>query len=129
MAKEQSIRSPLGRARGMGSAHQGSHHWWQHKMTTVANMPLLAWAVLSVAMLAGQPYEVVRAWMTTPVTAVLLALTIVNLFLHCKLDMQLVIEDYIADKSIRLMTMLALQAAIILGGALSLFSIFKISLG
>lgn len=127
MAKH--FKSPLGAARGMGSAHQGSHHWWQHKMTMVANIPLLTWAVISVALLAGQPYEIVRAWLMSPLTAVLFMLTIFNVFLHAKLDMQLVIEDYIADKSIRLGLMLFLQAAIIVAGALSLFSVFKIALG
>ncbi|HCM83089.1 MAG TPA: succinate dehydrogenase, hydrophobic membrane anchor protein [Alphaproteobacteria bacterium] len=123
------LKSPLGRARGMGSAHEGSHHWWQHKMTTVANIPLVTWAVISIALLAGQPYEVVRAWMTSPLTAVLLMLTIFNLFVHAKIDMQLVIEDYIANKAIRLGAMLFLQASLVLACAISLFSVFKIALG
>lgn len=127
MAKD--FKSPLGAARGMGSAHQGSHHWWQHKMTMVANIPLLTWAVISVALLAGQPYEIVRAWLMSPLTAVLFMLTIFNVFLHAKLDMQLVIEDYVADKSIRLGLMLFLQAAIVVACGLSLFSVFKIALG
>lgn len=128
MTNKDSLRSPLGAARGMGSAHQGSHHWWQHKMTMVANIPLVTWAVISIALLAGQPYEVVRAWFMTPLTAVLFMLAIFNMFLHVKLDMQLVIEDYIADKNIRLGVMLLMQAAIIVCGALSLFSVFKMAL-
>lgn len=129
MANKDSIRSPLGAARGMGSAHQGSHHWWQHKMTTVANIPLVTWAMISIALLAGQPYEVVRAWLMTPLTAVLFMLTVFNLFLHLKIDMQLVIEDYIADKSIRLGAMLCLQAAIVVCCTLSLFSLFRAAIG
>lgn len=128
MANKDSIRSPLGAARGMGSAHTGSHHWWQHRMTIVANIPLVTWSVISIALLAGQPYEVVRAWFMTPLTAVLFMLAVFNMFLHAKLDMQLVVEDYIADKNIRLGVMLVMQAAMIVCCALSLFSVFKMAL-
>jgi succinate dehydrogenase / fumarate reductase membrane anchor subunit len=129
MSKADGIQTPLARARGQGSAHSGSHHWWQHRMTMVANIPLVLWAVISITLLAGQPYEVVRAWMSSPITAVLLMITIFNLFLHSKLDIQIVIEDYIADKRVRLGMMLLLQAVIIICCALSLFSVFKIALG
>lgn len=124
-----SIQSPLGRARGLGSAHTGSHHWWQHRMSMLANIPLAIWFAVSVALLSGQPYDVVRGWLMSPFTAVILMFTVFNFFLHAKLDIQLVVEDYIADKTVRLTTWLLIQSALWLCGALSLFAIIKIALG
>ena len=36
-----SLRSPLGKVRGLGSAKEGVAHWWAQRMTAVALVPLL----------------------------------------------------------------------------------------
>lgn len=129
MADIESIRSPLGRARGMGSAHEGSHHWWVQRMTALALIPLLTWLVVSIALLAGQPYDFVRNWMSSPLAAVLLMLAVFNMFYHGWLGLQVVIEDYIAKKSSRVAILVCIQGAVIFCGALSMFAILKIALG
>ena len=129
MADTGSIRSPLGRARGMGSAHTGSHHWWVQRMTALALIPLCSWLAVSVALLAAQPYDLVRGWMLSPITTVLLLLTVFNLFYHAWLGMQVVVEDYIARKPTRVAMLICMQGAMILCGALCMFAILKISLG
>lgn len=129
MANPQSLQSPLGRARGLGSAKSGSHHWWVQRMTALALIPLSAWLAVSAALLSSQPYDIVRHWLTSPITAVLLTLTAVNMFYHAWLGLQVVIEDYISRKSTRVGLMIVLQGAVTLCGALCVFAILKISLG
>jgi succinate dehydrogenase / fumarate reductase membrane anchor subunit len=133
MADIKSIRTPLqtplARARGMGSAHTGAHHWWVQRMTALALIPLCTWLVVSIALLSSQPYSLVRAWMTSPVTAVLLLLSIGNLFYHAWLGLQVVIEDYISKKSSRVVILISLQGVVVLTGALAAFAIIKIALG
>ena len=129
MARFSGIQTPLARARGMGSAKTGSHHWWQHRITMVANIPMVIWFMISVALLAGQDYAVVRTWVGSPITAVVLSLTLFNFFLHSKMDVQIIIEDYVANKGARLALQFLVQGAIVLLGALAIFSVFKIALG
>ncbi len=129
MANDPSIRTPLGRARGLGSAHDGSHHWWVQRMTAVALIPLLTWLAVSVALLSQQPFDIVRNWMASPITAVLLLLTIFNMFYHAWLGLQVIVEDYIAKKATRLALLILIQGAIWLGCAASLFAVIKIALG
>jgi len=129
MADIKSIRSPLGRARGLGSAHHGSHHWWVQRMTALALIPLLTWLVVSVALLAQQPYDMVRPWMSSPIAAVLLLLSVGNMFYHAWLGLQVITEDYISKKSSRVAILVAIQGLVYLLGALCLFAILKIALG
>jgi succinate dehydrogenase hydrophobic anchor subunit len=61
-----SLRSPLGRARGLGSAKDGTHHWWAQRVTAVALVPLALWIVVSVLRLIGAPHIEVAQWMGHP---------------------------------------------------------------
>lgn len=98
MAKEHAadatMRSALGRVRGFGSAHGGTHHWLLQRLTSVALLPLTLWFALSAASLAGAPYEVTRAWIAHPFNAVLLLAAIALAFHHTAAGMQVIIEDY-----------------------------------
>jgi succinate dehydrogenase / fumarate reductase membrane anchor subunit len=68
-------RTPLARARGLGSAKDGVHHWWVQRLTAVALIPLVVWFAISLVMLSGADYAVVRAWIGSPLVMVLLILT------------------------------------------------------
>jgi len=61
-ASIRSLRSPLGRVRGMGSAKGGTHHWWMQRITSIALLPLSIWLIFSLAGLAGAGYGVVLEW-------------------------------------------------------------------
>src|SRR5262245_42008023 len=88
-------RTPLSRARGLGSAKEGVHHWWAQRITAVALIPLVVWFAISLIMMSGAEYAAVRAWIGSPVVMVLLTLTIVIGLHHGQLGMQEVIEDYV----------------------------------
>ena len=89
------LRTPLARARGLGSAKDGVHHWWAQRLTAIALIPLVVWFAISLVMLSGADYAVVRAWIGSPLVMVLLILTIAVGLHHGQLGLQVVIEDYV----------------------------------
>lgn len=97
-----SLRSPLGRARGLGSAKQGVAHWWAQRLTAVALVPLAIWFVVSIAALAGAEHGAVVAWLRAPVTVVAMVLLIAAGFHHLQLGLQVVLEDYVHSDWLRL---------------------------
>ena len=97
-----SLRNPLARARGLGSAKQGVHHWWMQRVSAIALVPLSVWFVASLIAVAGGDHAAVAAWIGQPVTAVLLILTLIATFYHAALGLQVVYEDYIGSHLLRI---------------------------
>ena len=90
-----STKAPLGRAKGLGSAHTGTQHWWLQRITAIALLPLTLWFVVSLSALAGQERENVIAWFGDPLSAIALsALVLVGIY-HGVLGLQVIIEDYV----------------------------------
>lgn len=106
---EKTLRSHLGRARGLGSAHDGVHHWWAQRLTALALIPLGLWFVASVVCLAGADYAAITQWLSAPFTIGALSLTILAVFYHAVLGMQIVIEDYIHTKAVKMILLILLQ--------------------
>ena len=88
-----SLRTPLSEVRGLGSAKEGTHHWWHQRLTALALIPLGIWFVISLIVFTGASHAEVAAWMGHPVNAGLLLLLIATTFYHLKLGLQVVIED------------------------------------
>ena len=124
-----SLRSPLGRARGLGSAKDGTHHWWGQRVTAIAMVPLLIWFVASVVSLADAPLADVKAWIASHFVAVPLLALIVAVFHHAQLGLQVVIEDYIHAEGVKLVLLLAVKGAAWLLGGIAAFSVLKIAFG
>ena len=120
------FRSPLSRAQGLGSAHHGSVHWWQQRITALALLPLGLWFVFSLAQLPSAAYEDVRQWIAHPVNSVLLLSFTLMVFYHAALGLQVIIEDYIHAKWLHLLTTLALKSALFLLALATLSSILQI---
>ena len=93
--KKRSIRTPLGRALGLGSAKEGVEHWWTERVTAVALVPLTLWFTASLVSLAGGDHADVVAWLRTPLATVLMVLLLIALFHHMALGLQVVVEDYV----------------------------------
>ena len=89
------MRSPLGRAIGLGSAKEGVEHWWLQRITEVALVPLSLWFVIAIIRLIGADVDRVRDWVGNPLPAILLVLLLIATFWHAALGLQVVIEDYI----------------------------------
>ena len=123
-----SLRSPLGKVRGLGSAKNGTHHWWMQKVTAVALIPLTVWFVSSVVQMTQADHAAVVKWMSSPVVAVLMMLFIVTGIYHLKLGLQVIIEDYIHVEGQKVALQMLVTFGCILVGALAVFSILKIAL-
>jgi succinate dehydrogenase / fumarate reductase membrane anchor subunit len=97
-ASEKSLRTPIARVRGLGSAKEGVGHWWAQRLTALALIPLSIWFVASVVCMAGADHAAISQWLSAPFTMGALALTIFAAFYHAVLGLQVVVEDYIHAK-------------------------------
>ncbi len=124
-----SMRTPLKNVRHLGSAKEGTAHWWHLKVTSVALVPLFVIAMAYVISLVGSDYERVRYILSLPFTSVILLLLIATTFYHLKLGLQVVIEDYIhveVTKTILLMLNTFFCAIVGLASALA---VLKLAIG
>jgi succinate dehydrogenase / fumarate reductase, membrane anchor subunit len=123
------LRTPLSRARGLGSAKQGVHHWWAQRITAVALIPLVVWFAVSLIMMSGADYAVVRAWIGSPAVMVLLTLTIVIGLHHGQLGMQEVVEDYVHSEGLKLALIVLLRFTAVFFGLAAVVAILRIGFG
>lgn len=128
-SKPRTLRSPLGRARGYGSAKEGVHHFWVQRVSAVALIPLSLWFVFSVAQLNADSFGMVRHWVASPSVAVTLVLFIATLFYHSMLGVQVVVEDYVASEGLKLVTLLVLKFTHAVLAVIGIFAVLKIALG
>ncbi len=125
---ESSYRTPLSRARGLGSAHSGVARFISERATSVALVPLTLWAVWAALAVAPAGYPGAVAFLQSPVNAVLAALTIFVSALHMKMGMQVILEDYIHKPSSKIVLLLLNSAVCWLAAAGGVFSILKVAL-
>lgn len=125
----RSMRTPLGRAKGLGAAGHGSEHWWLQRVTAVSNIPLVIAFVIIIANVAGRSYEEAVAAISHPLVAILLILAVVSVTSHMRLGMQVIIEDYVSDKGWRIASVIANNFYAVVVAIACLFAILKVSLG
>ena len=123
------LRTPLSRARGLGSAKEGVHHFWAQRITAVALIPLVVWFAISLIMMSGADYAVVRAWLGSPVVMVLMTLTIVIGLHHGQLGMQEVGEDYVHNEGMKLALIVLLRFTAVFFGLAVIVAILRIGFG
>jgi succinate dehydrogenase / fumarate reductase membrane anchor subunit len=99
------MRTSLGRVRGLGSAREGVGHWWSQRLTAIALVPLSIWFVFAAISLTGADYATYAAWIGQFGNALLMILTVLVLFYHAALGMQVVIEDYVAGEGARIIAL------------------------
>jgi succinate dehydrogenase / fumarate reductase membrane anchor subunit len=122
------LRTPLARARGLGSGKTGTSHFWYQRVTAVALMLLVPWLVWMLAGMAGGDVESVRATIARPWNAILLAAFSVAMFWHAKLGMQVVIEDYVHTRAVEITLHLLNMFLCTLGAIASVYAIARIAL-
>ncbi|HEY2751119.1 succinate dehydrogenase, hydrophobic membrane anchor protein [Phenylobacterium sp.] len=123
-----SYRTPLSRARGLGSAKHGAGHWISERVSSIALVPLVLWAVYGVIRLAAGDYGFAVQWISDPLNAVLTVLTLAIAFWHMHSGLRVVVEDYI-HKALTKSGLLILNLFVCgLFGALAIFSVLKVAL-
>ena len=123
-----SIRTPLGRVRGLGSAKNGTTHWWMQRLTAIALVPLGIWLMASVVALVGADRTAVE-WLARPVPVILMILLLTVGYYHLKLGLQVVIEDYVKTESLKLILQVLVTFACVGLGFACVFAVLKIAFG
>jgi succinate dehydrogenase / fumarate reductase membrane anchor subunit len=126
---ETRLRSPLGRALGLGSAKEGVEHWWRQRVTAIALVPLAVWFVVAVIGLAGADRAVFVAWLHHPLAAVMFVLLLIATFWHAALGLQVVIEDYVHSEALKLGTIVVMRLLCFALAALGIFAVLQLALG
>lgn len=123
-----SLQTPLGRARGLGSAKSGVEHFWHQRVTAVALLPLTLWFVWSVARYAGAPYAEILEFLHNPFNAAAMLLFVLAGLYHMVLGVQVVIEDYIHREGTKLALLMFTNFAAFAIGVTCLIAVLRIAI-
>ena len=121
------LRTPLSQVKGLGSAKEGTGHFWIQRLTAIALVPLVLWLGFSIACLPGMDYVSIREWISSPFTSILLILFVITGFYHAKLGLQTVIEDYIGNHSTRTVMIIVVSFLAAILAVTGVFSILRIA--
>ena len=128
MQSNSSMRTPLGRVRGLGSAKSGTGHFWWQRVTAIVLALLAPWLLGTLVSFVGADLATVQLALARPFNAIALALFSIALFWHAKLGIQVVIEDYVHARALEVTLQLVVTFACAFGALASLYAIARIAL-
>ncbi len=129
MSDHSSMRTPLGRAIGLGSAKEGVQHWWAQRLTALALVPLMLWFVASLIAHLGMDRAAVLHWLGAPLPAIAMVLVLIAGLYHMALGVQVVIEDYIEHEGVKLAALVLDRFVAIVLAVAGIFAVLRIALG
>jgi succinate dehydrogenase / fumarate reductase membrane anchor subunit len=124
-----SLRSPLSRVLGSGSAKEGTEHWWQQRLTAVALLVLGPWFAVSLVGLDSFDHADVAAWVAGPFNAIMLLLLSATLAWHSMLGVQVVIEDYVHGPALKVFSLILSRFVHVFLAIAAAFAVLKVFLG
>ena len=126
-ASNPSRRTPLKNVKGLGSAKEGTSHFWAQRLSALALVPLILWLCFSIASLPGMDYVSLREWLSSPFTAIMMILLICAGFFHARLGLQEVAIDYIGDHAARTVAFVAITLLAAVLAVTGVFSVLRIA--
>lgn len=127
--KKESIRSPLGHARGLGSAKDGTHHWWMQRVTAIALVPLSIYFLITLRGVMSVDRAALWRFIGHPLNAIPSLMFIVASFYHAMLGIQVIIEDYVHDEGCKIFCLMLNKLSFLCMGFACCFAILYISFG
>jgi len=124
-----SLRAPLGRVLGLGTAKDGTDHWWGQRISGVALVLLGLWFMASLVVLPSFAHYVVVDFIGRPLNSVLLSLMCLTAAYHSWLGVQVVVEDYVHSHGLRIVSLVLSRFAHVLVAVISVYAILRIGLG
>lgn len=124
-----SLRTELGKVRGLGAAKSGTARWWMERVTSIALVPLSIWFIASLASGVASSHTILTAWIANPLVAVLLVLFVGITFYHAALGTKVLVEDYVHDHGNKIACLLAVDFIAIVGGLAGIIAVLKIAFG
>jgi succinate dehydrogenase / fumarate reductase membrane anchor subunit len=121
--------TPLGKVRGLGSAHHGGGHWLEERFTSVALVLLSLWLIFSLAMLPSLDLDILTEWLSSAWGSIPMSLFVITAFKHGLDGLKVVVDDYVHEEGTRIGVHYFLTMAAIAGAAVSLFALAKIAFG
>lgn len=121
--------TPIGRVRGLGAAHHGTHHWLLQRLTAMGNLILMSWLLAGLLMLGDFSYASITGWISHPISATAMALLVISLFWHARLGLQVLIEDYVHNSGTKFALLAALNIAVFGAAAFCIFSVASLVFG
>jgi succinate dehydrogenase / fumarate reductase membrane anchor subunit len=124
-----SFRTPLSKVRGLGSAKEGTEHFWKQRLTAVSNLILVSIVIVLLVKLAGADYLTVKRTLAKPQNAILLLLLVLSGIIHMRLGMQSIIEDYVHSEGRKVLALMLNSFFTLVVGLTCVFAILKLSFG
>lgn len=118
----------IGKVRGLGSAHEGAHHWLIQRFTAIGNVVLMLWLMTTFILLPDLSYATVSEHLAKPVPATAMVLLIICVFWHARLGLQVLIEDYVHEAGNKFGALALLNLSTIGGGAFGIFCVARLAL-
>lgn len=127
--EKSGLKNPLSRARGLGSAKSGVHHWMMQRLTAVSNLILGLWLMYSIVMNADLQYMAgAEGWLSQPVNAIGVILFVISSLYHSLLGVQVVVEDYIHHEGFKIVKLMAVRLVFCAMGVACIFSVLQVAL-
>ena len=124
-----SYRTPLGKVRGLGSAKEGTEHFWKQRLTGVSNLILVCIFIVLLVKIAGADYITVKHTLARPQNAILMLLLVLSGIIHMRLGMQTIIEDYVHSEGRKVLALMLNSFFTLVVGLTCVFAVLKLSFG
>ena len=124
-----SLVTPLNRVLGLGTASGAAEHWWKQRLTAIALVVLGLWFATSLVLLRDFDYASVAAWVRRPVDSIMLILVVLTVSYHSYLGLQVIIEDYVHAKGLKVVTLMVTAFAHMGLAIAALFAILRVAFG